>query len=39
MSSIGGCSSQPDRLTTTLTSTGAPQFGQLCPLASLGSRQ
>jgi hypothetical protein len=39
MSRIGGCSCHPDVLTAAVTSTGAPQLGQLLPVASLGSRQ
>jgi len=39
MSLIGGCSCQPERVTTAVTSTGAPHLGQEEPDASLGMRQ
>jgi len=39
MSLIGGCSTQPDALTTDLMSTGAPHSGQVGALGSLGCRQ
>jgi len=39
MSLIGGCSAQPDLVTRTRTSVGAPQFGHDAPLPSPGSLQ
>jgi hypothetical protein len=39
ISLIGGCSAHPDLLTRTRTSVGAPQFGQVVPVPSLGRRQ
>ncbi len=39
MSLIGGCSTQPESLTLSLMSTGAPHSGQVGWLGSLGCRQ
>jgi hypothetical protein len=39
MSAIGGCFSQPDSVTRSLTSTAAPHRGQVGALPSLGRRQ
>jgi hypothetical protein len=39
MSLIAGCSTQPESLTLSLMSTGAPQSGQVGLLASLGCLQ
>jgi hypothetical protein len=39
MSLIGGCSTQPESLTTDLMSTGAPHSGQVGEFGSLGCRQ
>jgi hypothetical protein len=39
MSLIGGCSIQPESLTTSLMSTGAPHSGQVGEFGSLGCRQ
>jgi hypothetical protein len=39
MSLMGGCSAQPDLVTRTRTSVGAPQFGHVVPVPSLGRRQ
>jgi hypothetical protein len=39
MSLTGGCSTQPDALTTDLMSTGAPQSGQVGEFGSPGCLQ
>jgi hypothetical protein len=39
MSLIGGCSAQPDLVTLSLTSTGAPQRGHVGSPSSLTIRQ
>jgi len=39
MSLIGGCSAQPDLLTRSRTSVGAPQLGHVAAVPSLLSRQ
>ena len=39
MSLIGGCSTQPESLTLSLMSTGAPHSGQVGWLGSLGCLQ
>jgi hypothetical protein len=39
MSLIGGCWTQPESLTLSLMSVGAPHSGQVRWLASLGCRQ
>ncbi|MFD0578786.1 hypothetical protein [Dactylosporangium darangshiense] len=39
MSWIGGCSIQPDRVTTCRTSSAAPQLGQDGPSGGCGMRQ
>lgn len=39
MSLTGGCSTQPESLTTDLMSTGAPHSGQVGEFGSLGCLQ
>jgi hypothetical protein len=39
MSRMGGCSAHPESAIRSLTSTGAPQWGQVEPPPSLGMRQ